>query len=595
MKLFSLYGDLQLATLNFESGVAAAKAQMQDLQAQMGGLQDEADRTGGILDNALGHALGDILSGITQAAIETAFTFATEGVELASSMEEIQNVVDTTFGDATARQINAWAKTTKESYGIGALSAKEYASTMGATLKGMGIQDDELYEMSTALVGLAGDMASFRNLGTEETFRKIMSGMTGEMEPLKELGIIMNATNLSAHALTMGIEGQWSKLDSATQTQVRYNYLMQQTADMQGDFAKTSDSYSNQMRLMQENIEQLKLSMGESLLPVLNELVGWFNNLFGGSEDASAGLDAIRESAMDSVVSIETTTSNALALVNALADLEAAGEDAASSDTWNAILVELEKTLPGIGTLIDNETKRVEGGTEALRLYVEEWKQTSMELARQKAVQDVYDEYATIEAELAKLQMEQEVADTLRAGAEESMNALGEELLGYMLQGMEAMGASAADIKALQAYGAENVENLLADIAGGGSSALIMGSSFRGGDIWKNKSFAEYFESGGGTDKQLAAMVSLYAGYAATFDKYNIDNSAAIAERQALLAGQEQEIVILQQILAQLSANASTPVNVEVNATLDSEPIVSKVSYSLIRDARNKSLTHGRY
>lgn len=589
MKLFSLYGDLELAALNFNSGVEAARQQMLNLKGEMENLQSESTKTGEILDGAIGHAIGDILSGITQAAIETAFTFASEGVGLASSVEEIQNVVDTTFGEASANQINAWARTTKEAYGIGALSAKEYASTMGSTLKGMGIQDAELYEMSTALVGLAGDMASFRNLGTEETFRKIMSGMTGEMEPLKELGIIMNATNLSAHALAMGIEGQWSKLDSATQTQVRYSYLMQQTADIQGDFAKTSDSYSNQIRLMQENIEQLKLSMGESLLPVLTELVGWFNSLFGSQEGAADGISAVKDAYTSSYVSIETTTTNALALVEALAELEAAGEDPAGSDTWNAILAQLQQTLPEIGGLIDEETGRITGGTDALRGYVEQWKQTSMELAQQKVVQDMYDAYATMQAEIAKLQTQQQIADTLRTGAEASMDAMGEQLLSTMLAGMETMGASAADIKAMQAFGAEGAENLLSRIVAGGSPSMIMGALLQGGDIWKNKSFEQYFEAGGGTDELLANMVSLYAGHEATFDKYNIDNSAAIAEQQALLAGQEQEIAILQQMLSAI--NQAAGITIVVNNSVDEELIVSKVERRISRDATNKSFT----
>lgn len=587
MKLFTLYGDLELATMNFNSGVEAAKSQMLGLKAQMNGLQEDAEKTGSVLDGAIGYALGDILSGITQAAIETAFTFATEGVELAASMEEIQNVVETTFGDETAGKINAWAKGAKEAYGIGALSAKDYASTMGSTLKGMGIEDAQLYEMSTALVGLAGDMASFRNLDTDVAFKKIMSGMTGEMEPLKELGIIMNATNLSTHALAMGIEGEWSKLDSATQTQVRYNYLMQQTSDMHGDFAKTSDSYTNQLRLMQENIEQLKLSMGESLLPVLNELVGWFNSLFGGSEDASAGLDAIKDSATDSIVSIETTTANALALVKALESLESTGEDAASSETWDALLGQLRTTIPEIGDLIDDETQKITGGTVALEAYVKQWRSTSMELAQQKAVQDMYDEYATIQAEIAKLQTEQTIADTLRAGAAQSQDELAETFFQTMLSGMANMGASAEDIKAMQAFGSAGAENLISRIAGGGNADLILSALLEGGDWRKNKSFEQYFEAGGGTDALLSNMIALYQGYQKTIDQYTVDNSEEIAERQSLLAAQEQEIAVLQQILAQLAANG----NVVVNNYLDSSSIATKVEKNISRSAKNKSFT----
>lgn len=404
MKIFTLYADLQLVAEGFRLGIEDAKKDMEAMQTEMTNTEESAKKTGKQLENAFGHALGDILSGITQAAIETAFTFAEEGVELASSMEEITNVVNTTFGDASASRINAWARTTKESYGIGALSAKEYASTMGSTLMGLGIYEDQLYDMSTSLVGLAGDMASFRNLKTEDAFRKIMSGMTGEMEPLKELGIIMSATNLASHAAVMGITDDWSKLDSATQTLVRYDYLMQQTSDMHGDFAKTSESYSNQMRLLQENIEQLKLSVGESLLPVMTKLVGWFNALFGSEETASESMEDFTNGIIASFTDISATTTDALSLINALDELSASTEDAASTEKWTAILNNLKQTLPGIGDLIDAETGRIEGGTEALRNYAEHWDS----IQRQMAVSAALDKYRKLSAEQAAVVAELE-------------------------------------------------------------------------------------------------------------------------------------------------------------------------------------------
>lgn len=404
MKLFTLYADLQLVAEGFRLGIEDAKKDMEAMQKEMTNTEKSAKKTGKQLENAFGHALGDILSGITQAAIETAFTFVEEGVELASSMEEITNVVNTTFGDASASRINAWARTTKESYGIGALSAKEYASTMGSTLKGLGIYEDQLYDMSTSLVGLAGDMASFRNLKTEDSFRKIMSGITGEMEPLKELGIIMSATNLAAHAAVMGITDDWSKLDSATQTLVRYDYLMQQTSNMHGDFAKTSESYSNQMRLLQENIEQLKLSVGESLLPVMTKLVGWFNALFGSEETASESMEDFTNGIIASFTDISETTTDALSLINALDELSASTEDAASTEKWTAILNNLKQTLPGIGDLIDAETGRIEGGTEALRNYAERWES----IQHQMAVSAALDEYRKLSAEQATVVAELE-------------------------------------------------------------------------------------------------------------------------------------------------------------------------------------------
>lgn len=530
MKLFALYGDLELATKNFNSGVEAARQQMQGLKGEMDGLQTDADKTSTVLQGAFGHALGDILSGITQAAIETAFTFATEGVELASSVEEIANVVDTTFGTATAAKVNAWAKTTKNAYGIGALSAKDYASTMGATLKGMGVGEDQLYSMSTALVGLAGDMASFRNLGTDEAFRKILSGMTGEMEPLKSLGIIMSETNLASHAMVMGITTDWSKLDSATKTQVRYNYLMQQTADMHGDFADTSESYANQMRVMQENIEQLKLSVGESLLPVMTDLVTWFNTLFGSQEEAGKSTEGITEAYKESYASIEKTTADALALVNALDELSKSADGAASTEMWAKVVKELENTIPGLGDLIGDETGTIEAGTKALQDYVLQWDATMKQLAQKKALASMQQSLYELEAEVASLETEQWWSGIRKSGAQKAMADLGTELFNTMLAGMKNMRASEADIKAMERFGASGAENLLARIAGGGNASMIMSALLEGGDIWKNKSFMEYFAKGGGTEEQLSLWAASYAEHEGTYDQYDVDYNKKISD-----------------------------------------------------------------
>lgn len=584
MKLFTLVADLTLDTAGFVTQVANAKSEGKSL-AEAIGADSESIKTS--FSDAFSFAAGDLLADAVREGLRAMGEFVGGSVEVASSIEEIQHVVDTVYG-SNAEQFNRWAEGAKESFGMGELAAKSYAASIADILspETRGFNADEIYEMSTALTALIGDISSFKNLGFDEVFTMIMSGLRGETESIERLGIDMRLTSLAAYA-GLEKESDFTKLSDYEQTMYRYQYIMSATARMQGDFAETEGSYANQQRLFQENIIELQATIGQGLLPIMTDLVTWFNNFFDGSEDASAGLDAIKDSATDSIVSIETTTANALALVEALQNLEATGEDASSSETWNALVSELRATLPEIGSLIDAETGKITGGTAALEAYVAQWRATSMELAQQKVVQSMYDEYAVLQAEIAKLQTEQQIADTLRSGAAKSMDEMGADLFAVMLQGMENMGASAADIKAMQAFGAEGAENLLARIAGGGSVAAVMGALLEGGDIWKNKSFEKYFEAGGGTDAMLSNMIALYQGYQKTFEQYNIDNADEIAERQALLAGQEQEITVLQQILAQLAANGSTVVNV----TLDSDPVAAKVEQRISRNARNKSLT----
>ena len=122
-------------------------------------------------------------------------------------------------------------------------------------------------------------MASFYNLDLETAFEKIRSGISGETEPLKQLGINMSVANLEAYALSQGITKAYNEMSQAEQVMLRYNYLMSTTADAQGDFARTQDSYANQTRLLSESWLEFTSVMAEQLLPVLTTIVSWLNNI----------------------------------------------------------------------------------------------------------------------------------------------------------------------------------------------------------------------------------------------------------------------------------------------------------------------------
>ena len=231
-----------------------------------------------VLGSAISKGLGLLAQGIKNAGSALA-NAAKDGVELASDLAESQNVVDTTFGES-AGVINEWAKAAATSYGISELAAKQYNGTLGAMLKSMGLSQDAVVEMSTAMVGLAGDMASFYNLDVGTAFEKIRSGISGETEPLKQLGINMSVANLQAYALSQGITKAYSSMSQAEQATLRYNYLMSVTADAQGDFADTSDSLANQQRILALQIENAKGAIGQALYPVITQITTAFNEWF---------------------------------------------------------------------------------------------------------------------------------------------------------------------------------------------------------------------------------------------------------------------------------------------------------------------------
>lgn len=194
-------------------------------------------------------------------------------VEYASDLTEVENVVGATFED-NSKIVDEWAQNTIDSVGLSELSAKRYAGTMGAMLKSSGLTGKAVEDMSMSITELSGDMASFYNLDTDVSFEKIRSGISGETEPLKQLGINMSVANLEAYALAEGINTAYSEMSQAEQTTLRYNYLIAKTKDAQGDYANTADTYANQVRHLEQSWQAFTGELASDVLPILNEVVG---------------------------------------------------------------------------------------------------------------------------------------------------------------------------------------------------------------------------------------------------------------------------------------------------------------------------------
>ncbi len=273
-----------------------------------------------------------------QGAMET----VKAGIDYASDLAEVQNVVDVSFGKSAA-SINDWSQKALEAYGLNEVTAKRYNGTLGAMLKSTGIAGDSVVDMSEKLTGLAGDMASFYNLDTNAAFEKIRSGISGETEPLKQLGINMSVANLEAYALSQGITTAYDKMSQAEQTMLRYNYLMSVTSDAQGDFARTSDSWANQTRLLSENWTEFVGKMAANLLPTLTAGVSALNDVILWMSENTAFITPIL-GAITTAVGLYT----AAVLVNAAAkgvsaiasQLHAAAEARAAALTFRATVAQ---------------------------------------------------------------------------------------------------------------------------------------------------------------------------------------------------------------------------------------------------------------
>ena len=209
--------------------------------------------------------------------------------ELGSDVTEVENVVDVAFG-GMAQSAYDFAKTAQEQFGLSELTALRYSGTMMSVLNASGVAQRDAAEMSTTLAGLAGDLASFYNISQDNAWEKIMSGMSGEIEPLRRLGINMSVANLQAYALSQGITESWQSMSQAEQVMLRYNYLMQASAQQQGDFARTSGTYANQVRLLTLNIQQLAATLGQGLISAVLPAITALNKLFAVLQKAAVAV-----------------------------------------------------------------------------------------------------------------------------------------------------------------------------------------------------------------------------------------------------------------------------------------------------------------
>lgn len=202
--------------------------------------------------------------------------FGQKCLELGSDLAEVQNVVDVTFPKMTG-QVDKFAKSAASSFGLSETMAKQYTGTFGAMAKAFGFSEQQAYDMGTALTGLTGDVASFYNLSQDEAYEKLKSVFTGETESLKDLGVVMTQTALDSYALANGWGKTTSSMSEAEKVALRYAFVQEQLSAAQGDFARTSDGWANQVRILKLQVDSIMATVGQGLINLLTPVIKMIN------------------------------------------------------------------------------------------------------------------------------------------------------------------------------------------------------------------------------------------------------------------------------------------------------------------------------
>lgn len=315
---------------------------------------DVFNKTGSKMENAMTKSTSKMATTLKNFAktalslysIKKLFDFGAESIELASNLQEVQNVVDVTFGSLN-KEVNEFAKNAVTSYGLSETLAKKYMGTFGAMSKSLGYSNEDALKMSKTLTGLTGDVASFYNLSHDEAYTKLKGVFTGETEAIRDLGINMNQASLDAYAMANGFGKTTQAMTEQEKVMLRYSFVMNGLKNAQGDYMRTSDGWANQIRNLKLQIDTLKTAIGEGLIAMLTPLIQLLNILISKLVVAAQAFSAF----VKSIFGIKES-SGAGSLATEIAQAGAAAEDLSVSTGETASNIkEAAKSLMGFDKL----------------------------------------------------------------------------------------------------------------------------------------------------------------------------------------------------------------------------------------------------
>lgn len=234
------------------------------------------------------------LTGIFTKVLSVAalLSFAKTAIKIGSDIEEVQNVVNVAFGKM-ADEAQFFATKCAAAFGLSALKAKEYSSRLMAMLNAMGFAKELGKDMSLQMTALSGDLASFYNTTNEEAFEALQSVITGTTRPMRRFGIDLTEATLQEYALSKGIATQVEAMTNAQKVALRYNYVMEATAQVHGDFARTSHSWANSIRVLSNRSKEFASIIGTILIHFLTPMISVINQIIGLAIQAAKALAGI--------------------------------------------------------------------------------------------------------------------------------------------------------------------------------------------------------------------------------------------------------------------------------------------------------------
>lgn len=251
--------DTRMDTSGVQNGVSAIKK-------SFNGLGSAVKKIGLLIGGAF--AVGKLVQ------------FGKECTKLGSDLNEVQNVVNVVFPNMTEK-VNEFSKKAVKTAGLSETMAKKYVGLFGSMARQFNFTESQAYDMSTQLTQLAGDVASFYNISQDLAYIKLKSVFSGETETLKDIGVVMTQNALDEYALANGYGKTTSAMTEQEKVALRLAFVQKQLSAASGDFIRTSDSWANQVRVMQLQLQSLKATVGQGLINLFTPVLKVINILLG--------------------------------------------------------------------------------------------------------------------------------------------------------------------------------------------------------------------------------------------------------------------------------------------------------------------------
>lgn len=219
---------------------------------------------------------------LTERAIRGVIDGMGDVVTAASNMTETQTKLDQVF-KTSADSMREWAEGSAQSMIMSEQAALASAASFGNFLQALGIGEQQSAEMSRGLTQLSADLASYNNLagGAEEATMRLFSGMSGEMEAVRRLGIDLSETAVTTYLLEHGVKRVGMQFRQSDKTMARYALIMRDSAKAQGDVERTGMNLANRQREFNAEVGNLQAALGAGLVGPMADFTGWLADIVG--------------------------------------------------------------------------------------------------------------------------------------------------------------------------------------------------------------------------------------------------------------------------------------------------------------------------